>query len=249
MAAGDDVAAVDLVYLLARATTSVSGVASFMSATTMPVSFCPFVSSPYGHRAARRQTTRPSRAMSVARSTCHVRRGAIDQHLARGGGGARHLRRHPRRGLRAEGARVVRREIGIAHHQRDRIDRHAQLVGNRLGERGADVLADFHLAGEGGDASGFVHLQPCGEIGRVAAPVAALAARLLRVEAGEGNPDEQAAGLKELAALEHRRRSSGKPRSSSRPARASAPACATRPDARHGRCGDTCRIDRDCDRD
>ena len=63
-----------------------------------------------------------------------LRRGAIDQQRARGGGGARQLRRHARRGLRAEGAGVPGREIGVAHHQRDRLDRHAQLVANRLRE-------------------------------------------------------------------------------------------------------------------
>jgi hypothetical protein len=95
-----------------------------------------------------------------------ARRRLIDQHLARRGGSARQLRRHPRRGLRSEGAGIPGRLVGVGHHQRDRRNRYAQLVGDGLRERRADVLPDLHLARVDLHAAGLVDMDPRGDLRR-----------------------------------------------------------------------------------
>ena len=76
------------------------------------------------------------------------------------------MRRHERSSAAPEGSQVVGREIGVGHHQTDRLDGCAQLFGNRLRERSADVLAYFGLAGINGDGAVFSDVQPSGEFGR-----------------------------------------------------------------------------------
>ena len=133
------------------------------------------------------------------------RRRSIDQHLARGDRGAGQHRRHPRRRERPERALIERHQIGIGHDQRDRRHRHAQLVGDRLRERGPDVLADLGLARIPGDPSGRVHVNPGRHVIRDAA-LAAAAGLLLRARVGHRG-DQQAAAehtedAHEIAALD-----------------------------------------------
>ena len=108
----------------------------------------------------------------------------IDEHLAGGGRGARQLPAHPRRALRSERAGVVRRQVGVRHHHRDRAERQPQLVGDRLSERRADVLADLGLAGVCRDASLLVDVQPGREVGCVAARLGAAPGFLREHRAG-----------------------------------------------------------------
>ena len=57
-------------------------------------------------------------------------------------------------------------ECGVAHDQADRFDRHAQLVGHGLGERGPDVLADLGLARVGGHRAVLGDVQPRADLAR-----------------------------------------------------------------------------------
>ena len=53
--------------------------------------------------------------------------------------------------LAAEGAHVVGCEVSVAHDHGDSVEGDHELVGDLLGKRGADVLADLDLAGEDGE--------------------------------------------------------------------------------------------------
>ena len=141
------------------------------------------------------------------RGPIHVpqRRRAIDQHLAGRGCGACQLRRHSRRRQRSERPLVERDQIGIGHHERDAIERHPQLVGNRLRQRRADVLADLGLAGIAGDVPLLVDVHPCGDV--VRRGLLSAAPRFLRRRSRHRRDHEQPTAhggedAQELAALE-----------------------------------------------
>jgi hypothetical protein len=111
--------------------------------------------------------------------------GQIQQNLARGGGGLAQLRHHRWRGPAAERAHVERDQVRVAHHQTNRRDRHAQLVGDHLRQRGAAVLADLDLAGVCRDRSVRADVQPRPDLlgqrhARPAPPPAALLLRSAR---------------------------------------------------------------------
>ena len=133
------------------------------------------------------------------------RRRAIDQHLAGRGRGAGQLWRHSRRRLRSERPLVERDQIGIGHHERYAIERHPQLVGNRLRQRRADVLADLGLAGKAGDVPLLVDVHPCGDV--VRRGLLSAAPRFLRRRFRQRRDHEQPTAhgredAQELAALE-----------------------------------------------
>ncbi len=77
-----------------------------------------------------------------------------------------------------------------------------QLFGDLLRERGADVLAELDLAGEGRDAPVLADMEPRGDVLREVAEKAA-AAGFLRERAGDREADEDAAAesLEERAAV------------------------------------------------
>ncbi len=110
-------------------------------------------------------TTRPSLAVRVARSICH--RAAADRSASRA------PRPPPGPAAAPYGAStairrclIERHQVGVGHHERHAIERHAQLVGDRLRQRRPDVLTDLRLAGVAGDLSVLVDVQPRGEIAR-----------------------------------------------------------------------------------
>ena len=89
------------------------------------------------------------------------------------------------RAHRAESPHVPWAEVGIAHHHVDAVQRHAELVGEHLGQRGDDALAHLDLAGEARDAAVLadpekgvqVGGQPLAEAATAATPAAAFALR------------------------------------------------------------------------
>ena len=130
---------------------------------------------------------------------------AVDQHLAGRGCRARELRRHARRRQRSERPLVERDQVGVGHHERHAIERHAQLVGDRLRQRRADVLADLGLAGIAGDVPLLVDVHPGRHVIRRA--LLSAAPRFLRRRSRHRREYEQPAAhggedAHELAALE-----------------------------------------------
>ena len=59
-----------------------------------------------------------------------------------------------------ERAPVPRAQVRVAHHQADRREGHPQLLGDSQRERGAVVLPDIDLPGEGGDHAVGADVQP-----------------------------------------------------------------------------------------
>ena len=92
-----------------------------------------------------------------------------------------HLRDHGRRGPAAEGSHIKRNLVRIAHHQTNRFDGKAKLVGHGHGQRRAGVLADLDLAGRGCHGSVLGDVQPGPDLARnlPARPAPASAARFL----------------------------------------------------------------------
>ncbi len=85
------------------------------------------------------------------------------QYRPRRGGRPPQLRSHLRRRAAAECAGIVRHAVGVAHHQRDRRRRHAQLLRDRLRQRRADVLTDLDLTREDRDGAVLRDVQPRGD--------------------------------------------------------------------------------------
>ncbi len=116
----------------------------------------------------------------------------VDQHLASGRRRARELPPHARRALRPEGAGVVRRQVGVRHHHRNRPERQTQLVGDGLRKGRTDVLTDLGLAGVRRDASLLVDVQPCREVRYLPARLGA-PPRFLCEHRRDGRHDDEAA--------------------------------------------------------
>ena len=111
--------------------------------------------------------------------------------------------RHDRRRAAAERALVERREVGVAHDQADAAQRRAQLVGHRLGEGRADVLAELDLPGVDGDRAVGGHVEPGSDLAGWRAGTAGPDARFLRPRGPGGEDDEPPAQqLHELAAID-----------------------------------------------
>ena len=121
-----------------------------------------------------------------------ARSSQIDQHLARRGCGARQLRGHGRCGPRPERSLIERREVRVGHHERDRVERRAQLVGDDLRKRRARVLTNLDFAGVSGDPSICADVDPRCEIAR-SRSILAGPARFLRLRIRHRRHDEQAA--------------------------------------------------------
>jgi hypothetical protein len=124
---------------------------------------------PLGQFAVRGQSTGRSCHATVRRrqrGAIHIPslRRFVDQQLARRDGRLGQLRRQERRRARSKGAGVKRHDVGVAHLHADGGQRHAQLVGHRLGERRADVLSQFNLAGARGHAAVGVDVHPRREL-------------------------------------------------------------------------------------
>ena len=131
--------------------------------------------------------------------------GDFDQGLTSGGGHGAQARTHLRRGLAAEGAHVVGSEVSVAHDHGDGVEGDHELVGDLLGKRGADILADLDLAGEDGDAVVGGDVDPGGDVvGHLLAATAEAAAAGLLSGRLAGEADQQAAAeeLEEGAAVE-----------------------------------------------
>ncbi len=130
--------------------------------------------------------------------------GEVDERLARGRRDGAKLRAHVGRRAAAEGARVPRAEVGVAHDHADRVHGNVELLGDLLRERGPDVLADLDLAGEDGHLAVLVDVEPGGEVLRELLGGPPRAAGLLGGELGRGDADGQAAAeeLEEAAAVE-----------------------------------------------
>jgi hypothetical protein len=92
----------------------------------------------------------------------------------------REARSHLRRGHAAERAHIVRGQLRVGHDELDRGSGRAQFLGDRLGERSADVLADFSLACEYSDDAVLPDVQPGVDVGRGLATTAAVGAGFLR---------------------------------------------------------------------
>ncbi len=84
--------------------------------------------------------------MPLLRSDC-------DQGVASGGRYAAQLQIHCGGGAAAESAHVKGNELRVAHDEANGVERHAKLFGDSLGKGSANILADFHFAGENGDVS------------------------------------------------------------------------------------------------
>ena len=128
----------------------------------------------------------------------------FDQRLAGRGGHGAQARAHLRRGLAAEGSRVIGDEVGVSHDHGDGVEWQHQLFGHRLRQRCADILADLNLAGKYGDFAVGVDVQPCGDCGGYLLATAETAAGLLRECSLAGETDQQASAeeLEEVAAVE-----------------------------------------------
>ena len=126
----------------------------------------------------------------------------VHELLARRRRRAAQLRPHGRSGPAAEGPGVPRDEVRVTHHHPDRIDRHAQLLGDLLRERRADVLPHLDLAGEDGDVPVLGDVEPRADVPRELPP-AARAPRFLRGRGGgrETDEDPSAQDLEEGAAV------------------------------------------------
>ena len=129
--------------------------------------------------------------------------GQVDERVA---GRARHrpqLGAHDRCRAAAEGPLVVGREVGVAHDEADGAEGRPQLLGHRLGERGADVLAELDLARVDRDDPVGADVEPGGERSRRPAPAfvppPGLLGRRLR---GQQHHQAAAHELDELAAVE-----------------------------------------------
>ena len=133
--------------------------------------------------------------------------GHFEQRLTGDSGHGAEAGAHLRRGLAAEGALVEGRQVGVAHDHGDGAERNHQLVGDLLGERGADVLANLDLAGEDGNAVVGGDVNPGGDVVGylLAAAKSAAAARFLG-QGFAGEADQQAAAkkLEEGAAVERK---------------------------------------------
>src|SRR2546427_44237 len=77
--------------------------------------------------------------------------GQVNQHFSRRGGNLAKLNGHVRRCSAPERSGIERHQLRVSHDQAYGSDGNAQFLRDDLGEGGADVLADFHFAGENGD--------------------------------------------------------------------------------------------------
>ena len=113
---------------------------------------------------------------------------------------------HLRRGLAAEGAGIVGNEVGVAHDHGDSVEWNHQLLGHQLGQRGADVLADFDLAGEDGYLTIGRDVQPRRDCSGHLLATAKTCAGLLRQGGLAGEADQQAAAeeFEECAAVQRK---------------------------------------------
>src|SRR5512146_627303 len=117
-------------------------------------------------------------------------RGHLHQHLARGCRCCPHLRSHRRRRPTSDRSRIPRNMICIAHQERYRFHRHAQLFRNLLRKRCPDVLSDLYLPCESRDSAVFADVQPRREVFRKFVP-AKPATRFLRNRARSSDADHQ----------------------------------------------------------
>ena len=90
--------------------------------------------------------------------------GHFQQHVARSRSHGAQLRPHGGRGAAAKGAHVPRGQAGIAHDHYYGLKRNPQLLGGELGERSADVLPHFDLAGKNPYLAVGRNVQPCAYI-------------------------------------------------------------------------------------
>ena len=137
----------------------------------------------------------PSASGGTAGTASATTSGQVLQQLPGGRARLSQLRRHARRAHAAEGAHVVRRQVGVAHYHADGGDRAAQLIGHRLRQRRTDILPHFHFAGVDGNVAALVDVQPGTQnLWRFRASPLATASRLLeRVGARHGECDQDSA--------------------------------------------------------
>jgi len=147
--------------------------------------------------------------------------GQIQEHPPGLGAGGPKRRAEDARGQGAEGAGVPRAEVGVAHDHVDGVERHVQLVGDLLRQRGDGALAHLDLPGEAGDAAVGLDVEVGVEVGGGALPARGETGGLLQRLGGFGEEeDEQAGGLEELPAI-------GQRGSHRAPPLIAAPACST----------------------
>ena len=115
------------------------------------------------------ETKRPIRRLMQDFSADHGQRRSLDteafgceieQQIPSGRCNSPQLRSHARSRPAAGGSAVERGQLSIGHHEIDLLDGNPQLFRHRLAQRGAGVLSDLHLSGEGRDAAGVVDVQP-----------------------------------------------------------------------------------------
>ncbi len=83
-----------------------------------------------------------------------------DQGITSGGRYAAQLQVHCWSGAAAKSAHVKRNELCVAHDEANGIERHTKFFSNSLGKGSANILADFHFAGENGDVFLIADVQP-----------------------------------------------------------------------------------------
>ncbi len=125
----------------------------------------------------------------------------LQQHLA--GPGGRGLERRPEEpgGAGAESAGIPGTARGVAQHHLDRGERHLQLLGRGLGQRGDHPLAQLDLAGEALDPAILAEQEEGVEVTR---QLAALGLEPGRFAQGEQQRDPAAGELEEITAVELR---------------------------------------------
>jgi hypothetical protein len=122
-----------------------------------------------------------------------------------GRGHGAQARAHLRSGLAAKGALVERSQVGVAHHHGDGVEGNHQFFRHQLGQRSADILADFNLAGEDGDFVVSGDVDPRGYVaGNLLAAAEAAAAGLLGPcrRIAKANQQASAEELEEDAAVQ-----------------------------------------------
>ena len=132
-------------------------------------------------------------------------RGHINQHLACGSGHCAQLRPHGRSGAAAECAHVPGSEVGVAHGHRDGVKRYSQLLGDKLRQRGANVLPNFNFPCKYRYLAIGSNVQPRAHILGKLLPAEG-AARLLRPRqcGREANQQSASQHLHEIAAIQLR---------------------------------------------
>ena len=86
--------------------------------------------------------------------------GQPHQQIASRGRDLPQLQVHSGSGAASEGAHVERSKLSVSHHHLNLLDGNAQFFGDSLGERRADILANFNFAGINRHDTVFADVQP-----------------------------------------------------------------------------------------